>query len=293
MGVKLIRSDLRNPTDELVSALGDVEAVIHAAARTGDWGSLKLFLRQNYEPTVRLFGESRKAGCRKFVYVSSLAVHGFGEHRNSTEEGPYYPLINPYQTTKKRAEEYILKESEGAGSHSMAAAVIRPGNVYGPGDTTTFFPIFRAMEKGLMGYLGKGDTLTCPVYIDDLVNGTLLALEEDDANGDIFNLVSDDKATWRDILEYSAKELGIRPPRIRIPRRLALGLAGLLTGIYKAFFIPLAPPITFYRVHQLTSNYHFSNSKAKEVLGYEPQTRYKTGFKQTVADYQAGKKNGK
>jgi nucleoside-diphosphate-sugar epimerase len=280
-GARLLRADLSKPGPELEEALALSEAVIHAAARTGDWGSMKKFMRSNYEPTLRLLDSARRAGCSKFVFVSSLAAAGFGEHVNSTEEGPHYELFNPYQKSKKMAEDAVRQ----ADSPDMATTAVRPGNVYGPGDTTTFFPIFDAMERRLMGYLGKGDTLTCPVYIDDLAAGIILALDSDASHGEVFNLVGSDKATWQDILEYSAKELGIKPPRVKVPRWLALFLAAVLTGVFKAFFIPKAPPITFYRVHQLTNHYHFSNAKAKKVLGWEPKTRYRTGFKKTAADY--------
>jgi nucleoside-diphosphate-sugar epimerase len=285
-GGVLVQADLSDgpalrENKDFTAALAGSDGIVHAAAKTGDWGREKEFVRSNFDPTRRLFEAARAAGSRSFVYISSVAVHGFGNHRDTAEDGPYYPYINPYQLTKKRAEEFVLEQN----TEEMKTTAVRPGNAYGPGDTTTMFPIFDAMERGLMGYLGSGETLTCPVYIDDLADAVIRALESEKSGGEAFNIVSDEKVTWKDLLETSAQLLGIPAPKVHLSPFVSKCAAGILSAVFHAFFIRHAPPITFYRVHQLINNYDFSNEKAKRLLGYSPKTGLRTGLQRTVEDY--------
>lgn len=178
-GAELIRLDLTSPgaTREAVEG---VDGVVHSAALIADWGNPKLFAKINVDLPKRLAGDALKAGSRQFLFVSSISVHGFGSHLSTTEEGPYYKLVSSYQKTKLLAEKYIV----GFHSRDMKTTVIRPGNIYGPGDTTTFYPIFDAMMKGIMGYTGRGDKLTCPVYIDDVAEAVIRAYEMEESGGE-------------------------------------------------------------------------------------------------------------
>ncbi|TFG58068.1 MAG: NAD-dependent epimerase/dehydratase family protein, partial [Spirochaetales bacterium] len=257
------------------------EIVIHAAALAYDWGSLDLFKRVNTEVTEKLLRFSQESGCRQFIYISSISVHGFGNHVETTEEGPYYPLINPYQVSKKAAEEAVL----AADSPAFDTAVIRPGNVYGPGDTTTFFPIFEAMERGIMGYIGKGGSLTCPVYVTDLTEAVAACIGCPAAKAQIFNITGGEKTTWEMLLNLAAEKLGIKPPRIHLPVFLAKAAAGFLEGIFSLVKAKNAPALTHYRVDMLVHNYHFSIAKAANLLGYAPKIMWPEGIALTAEDY--------
>lgn len=278
--IELMRADLTEEA-QVATAVEGIDAVMHVAAKAGDWGPLKEYERHNYNATVQLLEAARRAGCLKFVLTSSTAVHGFGHHLNTTENGPYYPLIAPYQITKKRAEEYAISQN-GKG---IAVAVIRPGNVLGPGDTTTTFPILDGMERGLMGYISGGKSLTCPVYVDDVVDAHIRALELSEADGKVFNVTGGERVTWKQYVEEAAKHLGIRAPRKSLPGPVAYALAGLLETVYRWTAIKKAPLITRYLVAQLMDDYNFSIDRAKAVLGYEPKTAWQEALRRTVEDY--------
>lgn len=289
LGAEVERRDLSQP-GEIEAAVRGIGAVVHAAAMVGDWGRLEDFQAINVDLTARLLEAAREQGCRVFVYISSIAVHGFGPHVYSSEEGPYYPLFNPYQITKKMAEELVISQS----GKDFRTCSIRPGNVCGPGDTTTFYSIFSALERGFMGYLGCGRTLTCPVYIDDLVRAIVLGMEKEQSDGETFNITGGEEVTWRQLLTHVASLLGVRAPRLSLPTGLAYSLAGLLGRGYRLLGIRSSPPITRYRVAQLTSDYHFSIEKAGSLLGYFPRVGWQDGMRWTVAAYRedAGKDAG-
>ncbi|MCK5250542.1 MAG: NAD(P)-dependent oxidoreductase [Spirochaetaceae bacterium] len=282
MGAELVRCDLTKSVD-LKILLKDVHGVIHAAAKASDWGSIESFDRINCKATEKLFRESSSAGVKKALYLSSLSVHGFGHHKETSEAGPYYPLINPYQISKKKGEEIALSLN----GPDMNVSVIRPGNVYGPDDLTTMFPIFKAMEKGIMGFIDGGKRLSCPVYIDDLLDAIVLVWHSEKANGQIFNITGGEIITWREILEINASCLGIKSPGLNIPGTVAMRMAKLMKSMYKAFKSRSAPPLTPYRVAQLVHDYHFSIDKATELLGYQPHVPYREGIKETVRSYRS------
>ncbi|HUX50092.1 MAG TPA: SDR family NAD(P)-dependent oxidoreductase [Spirochaetia bacterium] len=277
---ELFQADLAQE-ERLAQMVAGMDAVIHVAARASDWGPYADYERDNYTATVRLLEAARNAGCRKMVVTSSIAVHGFGPHVDTTEEGPYYRHIAPYQITKKMAEDYALSQ-DGKG---IAVTAIRPGNVLGPGDTTVTFPILDGMERGLMGYISGGRSLTCPVYVGDLVNAHILALETPAANGLVFNITGGERVTWREYIEEAARCLGMRAPRKSVPGPLAYGLAALLEAVYHAVSAKKAPLLTRYRVAQLMYDFHFAVHRAETVLGYRPQTTWRDALRLTVEDY--------
>lgn len=278
-GVELLRGDLTQERD-VRSAVQGEDAVVHAAALASDWGLPESFFRQNVEATVRLLAEARAAGCRCFVYLGSVTVHGFGPHRRTTEQGPYYPPISHYQATKKQAEEAVL----AANASGLRTTVLRPANVYGPRDTTIFYRLLAAQEKGIRGTLGGGRRLTSVVYVEDLVQAVVRALDNEAAAGQAFNIASGEQVSWAELLGYSANLLEVRP-WLELPVSVAWVLARLLTGAYRLLGIRSDPPLTPYRVAQLGNDFDFSIEKARRLLGYAPQVDWREGLRRTVAAY--------
>jgi nucleoside-diphosphate-sugar epimerase len=286
LGVELRRCDL-TVAEEVPPLLKDVEAVVHCAALTRDWGYEQDFFLHNVELTERLVDEARRAGCRVFVFLSSLSVYGFGGHRQSTEEGPFYPYVSGYQRSKRAAEEVVLSSA----APGFRVTVLRSGNAYGPGDTTTFYRLLAAQEKGVRGTVSGNRALTSPVYVEDLVQAVILALENEAAAGQVFNITSGEEVTWREMMSYCAGLLGVRP-WLELPIALAWIAAYLFNGIYRLFRIKAEPVVFPYRVAHISRDYNFSIEKARRVLGYSPQTDWRTGLSRTVAAYRRYRESG-
>jgi nucleoside-diphosphate-sugar epimerase len=280
-GAEVERRDLGWPEDARAAVQG-MEAVVHAAALASDWGDAELFRRQNVEVTVRLLGEARAAGCGVFVFLGSISVHGFGPHVQTTEEGPYYPLRNPYQRTKKLAEEEVL----AANGPGFRTVVLRPADVYGPGDTTTFYRLLAAQERGIRGTLGGGLRLASLLAVEDLVQAVGLALEREQSAGQVFNITGGEPNTWRQLLGYTASLLGVRP-WLELPFFVARPLAAVLSAIYAFLGIRKDPPLTPYRVEHVAYDFDFSIEKAQKVLGFSPAVGWREGLARTVAAYRA------
>jgi nucleoside-diphosphate-sugar epimerase len=287
LGAELQRRDLTVPED-VRDALQDVDAVIHCAALARDWGYEREFHLQNVEVTRILIDEARRAGCRVFVFLSSLSVYGFGVHRGSTEEGPFYRYVSGYQRSKKAAEELVLARS----APEFRVTVLRSGNAYGPGDTTTYYRLLAAVEKGVRGTVGGSPVLTSPVYVEDLVEAVILAMENRAAAGEVFNISSGEEVTWGEMMSYCAELLDARP-WFELPLFLTWIAAYLFNGLYRLFRIKAEPVVSPYRAAHIAWDYNFSIEKARRILGYQPKIDWRTGLSRTVAAYQRFKASGK
>ncbi len=264
-------------------AVAGVDTVLHVAALASDWGPYEDFLRSNFEATLGLVEAARKAGVGYFVYISSAVVSGFGPHEESTEEGPYYPLKYPYQTTKSQAEAYVLSQ-DSPGFRTLA---LRPCNVYGPGDRTSTYAMYEAILSGVFGWIGSGKAYTCPIYIDDLCAGILAALHHEEVGGEAIILTDGQKVSWKDYVEAMYRALGSRRQPLGLPVPLAYLGAWLLTLGARLLGLRKAPPLTLYRVEQGSQSYHFSNAKARRLLGFEPKVFYEEGLARTAEAFLA------
>ena len=100
------------------------------------------------------------------------------------------------ETAPLRARGHLPGDQGGSGgpgpatsaaSAALPVAVVRPGAIYGPGETR-LLKLFRAIARGRYAMVGSAAPFYHPVYIDDLVDGFLLALERPEAVGEAFIL---------------------------------------------------------------------------------------------------------
>jgi nucleoside-diphosphate-sugar epimerase len=229
---------------------------------------------------------SKEKGVKNFLFVSSIDLQGMKGHFEDTEEGNYYPTPNyHYPTTKFIAE----KQVKAFNSPEMKTVCIRPCTVYGPGDTTVHKAIMEAMETGKMGFIKKGKLLISRVYINDLVNGLIRALELG-RGGEAYNIVSGEKISWKEWLDEIAKNLGVKAPRLSVPYPIAYAAAFLMEKIWLLFRAKSAPMLTRMRIDHAGHDFYFVPVKAKKELGFIPSMEWKTGVKNMVEDYINNKK---
>ena len=123
--------------DSLVEAFEDKEIVIHLAGFVSDWGDKKRYFQINVEGTQKVLRAARILKTSRVLYLSSLAVHGFGGHTYENEQAPYAKKNYPYGESKKIGEELVLEWI--ANNPEADGAIIRPGFVvYGRYDKNSF-----------------------------------------------------------------------------------------------------------------------------------------------------------
>ncbi|MGH7698549.1 MAG: NAD-dependent epimerase/dehydratase family protein, partial [Candidatus Dormibacteria bacterium] len=182
-GSRFYRADVASPEAERALREERPEVIMHLAAQIDVRRSVQepLFdARVNIEGTVRLLSAAVAAGSRRFLLVSSGgAVYGDTEQLPTPEDHPLRPS-SPYGAAKAAAEHYL---SAFAASFGIEVVVLRPGNVYGPGQDphgeAGVVAIFAAQLLAGKAPTINGDGLQTRdyVFVDDVVKAALAALE--------------------------------------------------------------------------------------------------------------------
>jgi nucleoside-diphosphate-sugar epimerase len=284
-GVRLVQASIID-RPRMAAAVAGAEAVVHLAARVSDFGRAAEFERLNVDGTRVVAEAARAAGARRLVLMSSVAVFDYRTgFRDADESTPAGGHEFAYGRTKERAEA-VVRALHGPGFETV---IVRPGLFpYGPGDRLASARMLAAIERGVPLLVAGGRACLSTAYVDNLIAGVLLCLDHPGAAGETFHLADDGCLTWRQLVEAMAAALGIPPPRGSAPRWLAVRAAGALEATWRALRLGSAPPLTRYRVRTVTSDLHFSNRKAKRLLGWAPTVTLADGLAATVAWYRAG-----
>jgi nucleoside-diphosphate-sugar epimerase len=267
---------------DVAAASGLVEgadAVVHVAAVYRTAGHPDSYYREvNVVGTERLLEAAARTGVRRFVHTSTVGVHGHVERPPADETAPLAPG-DIYQATKAEAERLALDFHRRRG---VPVAVVRPGAIYGPGETR-LLKLFRAIARGRYAIVGTGRTFYHPVFIDDLVDGFLLALDRPEAVGESFLVCGPSYVSQTDLAALVAKHTGGRVLPFRIPAR-PIQWAG---DLVEAICVPLGlePPLHRRRVDFWTKSRAFTIEKARRLLGYAPKVDLDEGIARTAAWY--------
>ena len=179
------------------------------AAAVTDWGTLDFFRKINVEGTRNIIEAAIFDNVPCFLYVSSVAVASFSDLRNMDEDAPQLPTPYPYCQTKREAEELVNTLHR---SGKIQTVIVRPGDIYGPGDRVALLPMGEMLRKRQLPYVAGGAKLGAFTYIDNLVQGMMLAGSTDSAFGRTFILTDGVEMSWRTYFEKLTDVLGYPHP---------------------------------------------------------------------------------
>lgn len=276
-GIEWIEGALTD-TDRFDALLKDARYCFHIAAMFRSEGTRSEFMQVNRDSTRALLAAGRKAGVERFIYCSSIGVHGNVATPPADENSPFDPR-DPYQESKLQAEDLCRDEMTRPG---MSVVIVRPCSTYGPGDIR-MLKMFRMLQRRRFLFIGTHEPNFHPVYIDDLIAGYILTMTHPDAPSGTFILGDRTFLSLRDYVATAATVLGVPAPRTTIP----YGLALLAARICEAICAPLSlqPPLHRRRLTFFKHNRAFTIARAEKVLGYEPAVGLEEGFRRTVAWY--------
>lgn len=275
--VDVIEADITRP--EGLKGIGrNVDIVIHCAALLGKWGVNEHELRDaNVNGVVNLLQALGNDGAPRFVHVSAAGVTGPVSNGIVDETYPCSPAT-AYERTKFLGERKALETGARLGIQIIVA---RPTFTYGPGDIHKL-PLFKAIQKGKLVFIGNSKTVNTPVYIDDLVSGILLLMSRG-RNAEVYIIGGPSVVTKEELVYTIADELGAKRPRLRIPR-----MAATLTSAGCELFgrtFHFEPVVTHSRVSLMADNFGYSSHKAEKELGYKPTTTLREGVAAVIKDY--------
>ena len=267
----IICADISEP-ESFLTALDECDVLIHAAALVSNAASDADMWKANVLATKRLADASVNSGVRRFIHISSIVVYGNSACGELDETQPVHGDGGSYVMTKLAAEHAVLSS---ATNKSMETVIIRPGDVYGPGSRPWVVLPIEAIRKRQFILPSYGRGYFRPIYIDDLVSGIALAVEQDAAAGEIFNLSCPGYILTKEFFSHHFKWMDKRGP-LSIPTPLALLGASAATKIAKlSGGINEASRAT---IMQLSTKNWFSISKAENLLGWRPEMSLEEGM---------------
>ena len=170
----------------------------------------------NTSGTLNLARQAAAAGVRRFVFLSSVKVHG--DSGTFTELSPLMPT-DAYGTSKMEAERGLRRVADETG---MEVVVVRPPLVYGPGVRANFLSLMRAISRGYPLPLGGINNYRSLVALDNLVDFILQTTTHHRAANEAF-LVSDDCDLSTTELVSHCQRDGASCKTDRIPSSVLMG----------------------------------------------------------------------
>lgn len=216
-------------------------------------------------------------GCKRFVHFSSMAALGWDYKRELDETGPVVIGKDFRYGVAKGASEHVVLAAHAAGE--IDCTIIRPGDVYGPGSRAWMVEPLKAAQSGMLVLPNKGEGRFSPVYIDDLVEGVMLAAGLPQGSGQIFNLSAGETVSCRSFFTHHWRWAG----RKGSPPTLPLGAAVALTRII-ALLTRLsgrrteATPDTMLMFARQAG---MSIDKARNLLGFKPKVTLEEGLRRS------------
>jgi nucleoside-diphosphate-sugar epimerase len=280
-GVVVHRGDVCRP-ETLTEPMRGADAVFHLAAVHGLWRPKAEYHAVNVVGTENVCRGVLAAGVRRLVHVSTWTVYGMGLGRPLREDFPMNPIPDVYTITKADADQLVQRY---VAEERLPAVIVRPGTMFGPGDRVNFGRMADRVRDGKAIIIGSGRNALPYVFVSDVVEGMILAATKERAVGQAYNLATDRPATQEQFWGAIAEEIGVRPPRLRVPYRALYALGFLAEQAVKLQGAGRQPLVTRLGVKLFGSDNRPAIDKARHELGYEPRVSIREGVRLAAAWY--------
>lgn len=259
--VRLYRVDIRDFL-EVERALADGwDTVLHLAARAGIRPSIdnpRLYIETNVTGTFNVLEAARRAGVGNFLFASSSSVYGSEARAPFSESAALTQVLSPYAATKIAGEQLC---SSYAHLHGMRVVSLRFFSVYGTRQRPdlAIHKFTRALFAGMpIDQYGEGQTRRDYTYVDDVVQGVCSAASIEGKRYDVFNLGGSHEVSLRELIEKLEATTGRKAIIRRCPEQPG-DMAATSADI----------------------------CKARDLLGYAPQTSIDEGIVKFVEWYKS------
>lgn len=280
--VEVVRGDLRLPEDCGRFCEDSEGAVLFHLAGIIHPRRVREFYEINVKGTRNLLAAAIQAGVRRVIAVSSNSPCGVNptpEHRFD-EESPYNPYMNYGQS--KMLMELHLKEIQKEGA--IETVIARAMWFYGPFQPQRQTLFFRMIREGKAPIVGSGENVRSMSYIDNLVQGLLLAALKPEASGQVYWLADERPYSMNEIVDTVERlletefSLECKHKRFRLPG-FASGAAWLLDSVIQAV------GLYHQKIHvlsEMNKNIACLVDKAKRELGYSPKVSLEEGMRRSI-----------
>ena len=275
--IEVARADITAPED-LPAAFEGIDVVFHAAAKVAEWGPGAVFHRANVLGTENGLRAAERAGARRLVLVSSVAVHRYRGFRDADpREAPLDGDLTAYARSKAAAERLV------DAARGLEGVIVRPGVwPFGPRDPQ--LPrVLAALRGRTFPLVDGGRRVLNTAYVENLVAGLVLAGTVPAAAGRTYLIADDGMPTWREALGVLAVLTGASPRWLDLPGPLAAAAGAVVESTWAWAAPGRRPPIGRSAASLMRRDLHVSPRHARDELGYEPRVDWREGLRRTVA----------
>ncbi|HEX8411475.1 MAG TPA: NAD(P)H-binding protein [Thermoanaerobaculia bacterium] len=183
----------------LQNAAQGCDAILHIAGIAEEHPPKVTFQSVNIDGTRNILAEAQRAGVKNFVFVSSLGA--------DVGESDYHK--------SKLAAERLVEESQ------LDWTIVRPGNVYGPGDEVMSLILKMVRALPAVPVIDSGDQEFQPIWHADLAKVLAAVVERKDLAKQILEAAGPEITTMNDVVNRFSDITGRAPLKVPVPSALA------------------------------------------------------------------------
>lgn len=280
--VEIVKGDLRQP-GPWVDTLKDVGAVVHlAAAKRGD-------LAQQFNGTVvateNLLEHLPMSSLQRFVHVSSFSVYDFasqpvgGAVTETTPVEPRPDARDAYTVTKIVQEQLVRDACEAS---STSHIVLRPGAIYGPGET---WGHGSALRVGGFDLIFSPRAVLRLTFVENCADAVVRAIEAPVPTGSTYNIVDDDLPTYSSYHRGCRKAGAATGRAVFVPWFIVSGVGRAVALLNRRAFrgsAKLPELLSHRRQSAAWKPFSYPNGPAKKGLSWTPRVAVDDGISETV-----------
>jgi len=270
-GADVNYSDLTDYSS-LYHAVKNCHIVFHCAGVLGNEAkSWSYFKKINIEGSRLIAAAALNANVERFIFLSTSWVYGMDAKGHIDEKSPVCLSKSPYCDSKIEAEILLRKFLQDRG---LPLIIVQPSPVYGTGKNVWINSTLKLTKAGIIFSPDNGAGLLQPIYIDDLIDGIILAVQKGRI-GESYIMCGPETVTVRDYFNYFLQMTG----RKKIPslsKKVSLKIGALAELVTK--YTPLSITTTEV-IRGIIMQAIYSNEKARRELGFEPKFYLEEGMK--------------
>ena len=239
------------PVPLAAADLKGVDVVVHLAGIAHQRAAETDYQRVNIDLALAVAAEAMRAGVPRFIFVSSVQVHGQWNPAPIAPDSAFQPA-SPYGWSKAEAERALASLLQGT---STELVIVRPPLVYGPGAKANFAALMKAARLGLPLPLGAASARRSMISIDNLVDAirTLALASPRSAAGGVLLPADEQDLSVRDLYRALCQASGRSAPLAPVPAWI-LGPALAAVG-KRRMFDSLFRPAVINRAHWTDMNW--------------------------------------
>lgn len=275
-GVEVVEGDVRDAA-AVDAAVQGCDIVFHAAALASDWGAIQDFIDINVGGTRKVCDSVARHGVGRLVHFSTYECFNHHSLDRVDEQTPFLPRSLSYPDTKIDGTRVVFSAME----RGLQASVLYPVWVYGSGDRTLFPLLADSIRKRQLFYWSH-NAPTSLIYIDNLVELSLLAATHPAAIGESFLACDGEPMVFEELCRRIAVAIGSPVPSLHLPFTLVRNLAWLMETVYRLAGSDKRPLLTRQAVDLLASRATADVSKARNLLGWKSLVAQDEGIRRTL-----------